>query len=825
MGIQRIVLLPAVGKATILCNGTLTFYSLPELSPAFPGTPRIDKCTWVGGVDEDEQGEAHDDGPLLMVCVVRRIRLIRVGEDKPRQVRTIEVPGCLAVSRIGTIACVADSKSYSLLEVAEQQRIPLFEINPQNTQTNADQDGNAEKPLPKVPQQDVQKPHATETPTGLQQDAENTRQRKSGEIVDTMESNVQSDQAEVPTNSSSLEPDTAEGLPKERQDTKRSQRSPSRHVANKSSVASIGYLKSLEGILKPNIVSPTPSEFLMTTGTSTREPGVGIFVNLDGDVVRGTIQFSQYPESIITDGSGIGVQMTSSQAPEVPEEEGFILAIVYSKDDNKNSKLVEIQRWDVDEPGNVTPYLLDPRQHIPALQADPAAHVPRLGLAKAKSGQGVTLAELSERLRLSPLQVLTSHIGQNESSTPSFEKRLQSELSFANRLGKHQTRLLLWTTDSLWLLVRSPVILRLDSNLDHAVASNQDSRRFANRKLVEDTLQSLQALDERKDPQSELGFVGARYIRQKASLILFHDLLEQGVAGIMIYERDRDVTGNLLAVGEIDPRVIITSIDELQGEVKVPEEGVWVQSGLHEIWNAFTRSREKQPATRAGNPSWRNLLQLVKRFLWHWRRKKGYASVSDDETLFQSVDAALLRILLILDTESAPGRATKGSVRSELNGLVDEGLVCFERATELLENHNRLYTLSRLYQGRKQYDKVLHTWKRIVEGEQDASGELGNGEQEIHDYVLKRKDKSLVQEYGIWLARRNPKLGVQVFSDPKGSIGFSAKEVVELLKSHAPGAVKEYLEQLVFGQKVRRLQLQTTSNTDFLNSWHNTQTT
>src|SRR5579862_994634 len=83
-GIQRILLLPKVSKACILCNGTLTFYSLPELSPAFPHTTKVANCSWAGGVDLDAEDE---NGVVIMISVKNKIRLVRVKED----VRVVKV--------------------------------------------------------------------------------------------------------------------------------------------------------------------------------------------------------------------------------------------------------------------------------------------------------------------------------------------------------------------------------------------------------------------------------------------------------------------------------------------------------------------------------------------------------------------------------------------------------------------------------------------------------------------------------------------------------------------------------------------------------------
>ena len=82
-GVQQILLLPRVGKACILCNWTVTFYSLPELSPVF-GSTQVKNCNWIGGVDLNESSDTGDDrsrGVTVLLSLNRRIQVIRIGED------------------------------------------------------------------------------------------------------------------------------------------------------------------------------------------------------------------------------------------------------------------------------------------------------------------------------------------------------------------------------------------------------------------------------------------------------------------------------------------------------------------------------------------------------------------------------------------------------------------------------------------------------------------------------------------------------------------------------------------------------------------------
>ena len=79
------------------------------------------------------------------------------------------------------------------------------------------------------------------------------------------------------------------------------------------------------------------------------------------------------------------------------------------------------------------------------------------------------------------------------------------------------------------------------------------------------------------------------------------------------------------------------------------------------------------------------MLQVIKRYLLVWRKKKGFGSVADEKQVFETVDAALLHILLLPDQHSPRGPATGGSVRAELNDVVDKGVDCFDRAVQLFE--------------------------------------------------------------------------------------------------------------------------------------------
>lgn len=556
------------------------------------------------------------------------------------------------------------------------------------------------------------------------------------------------------------------------------------------------------GPLKPHIVSPSPQEFLLVTGTAAADPGVGMFVNLEGEVTRSTLEFDRYPEAVVADGRGVDIDMSSENAEEA--EEGYVLAVISRDVDEKTEYGLEIQRWDLDlgESASEKAWLEVPDSITEAGKS-------KVGVRSVTEPAQFNFDEVVQKLRISrfkpfPKQSFPPRSSsrqptnskqinnqpQKRATSENDEERSEEELQFAKRLGRGQSRVVVWSGNKIWLAARNPLALRLEAQMGDGAYDEALVNPKAGIITMSRVIDSIQG----REARTEIEFLSLGYIRQRAGLLLLTDLISRDSTP---NDAEYGAAQEAMLEGALDPRVVVALSPKLRSEVMEGRSGIWIPAGIKDVADQFLAK------SASGGEPWEDkghVLQFYRRFLAAWRKQKGFGSTTDEAEKFNTVDAALLLVLLQLDKDSPHGFGKLGSPRAELNEVVDNGVECFDRAVSILEDHKRLYVLSRLYQSRKMTGEVLATWRRIIEGEEDVGGEFTKGEQNVKDYLLIIRNPNLVQEYGVWLAARNPKLGVQVFADERSKVAFEPKDVIGILRAGAPGAVKEYLEYLVFGK-------------------------
>ncbi|KAL1853679.1 hypothetical protein VTK73DRAFT_8905 [Phialemonium thermophilum] len=871
-GVQQILLLPQVSKACILCNWTVTFYSLPELSPVF-GNVHVKNCNWIGGVDlnEDPATKPSSGGVTVLLSLNRMIRVVRIKDEEAAGVRNIDFAGSTLSVRRDSIACVADSRSYALLDIHRQLKIPLMSISSLD-------DAQAGGPLGQV--QNIAAGSATGGSSSsldgaLHRSASSAQARSSVSPHDSLGHSRSTSLGNFPSSggggsggggggggrpSGERDPSASRGSSprppsvgpepgKPPSETDKplpaapSDGNPAASANKPPPAESTGVPgaqpKTQHGIsfLKPHIASPTAEEFLLVTGVGPTDPGIGMFVNLDGDPTRPTLQFQRYPHAIVVDGGSGGAADDG--------EEGYVLASMSRESDDGSLRHgIEIQRFDVNVGED------DPQRFWLEIAAEAAVQdAPPLGVRSLCTTSEAQFQEVVDRLcqtRFSPFSpaaaasaAAAAAAASENPSTPStslsrvdsrtalsierlskekelFEHggdsdeeqlpdgweavRVREEQEFAGRLAKFASRVAVWTGNRIWWAFRNPLLLQLEAELEPFAASGEGGRAPRSADSRAKLLDVLNAIRDR-DAKTELEFVTSRYIRQKIGVMLFADFV--GSKGRSFSDTEVAAMQVVLLDGDMDPRLLLALLPRLRNEIVESRRGMWVYGGLRDTLLAhLPGDRQDGRSAPALGDLGAPVLQFLRRFLTAYRQKKGFGSIADEKQVFQTVDAALLLVLLELDRATPKGSAAKpGSVRSSLYELVDHGVDCFERAADLLESYHRLFVLSRLYQSRKMSADVLATWRRILEGERDDGDDLGDGEQIMRRYLATIGNRALVEEYGVWLAARNPKLGVQVFADEKARVSrFEPAQVVSLLRREAPDAVKYYLEHLVFGK-------------------------
>lgn len=740
-------------------------------------------------------------GPVtIMVFLHKRARLLQIG-DSIKLVRNIEYPSCLASARRNQFACVADSQSYALLDVENQQKISLFPISSLNESISAGVIEDISSP----PDQSNRNSGSLR-PVSRDEDVNNRghgRNTSLGAFVGGLtrrQGSPQPKNQDRNTLSTQEPPDTPNFPPRtsSRNRSISTAESPSSQPATQDKplpsppdgtstpkAASVAPNQAIS--LVPHICSPTPSEFLLTTGTGAEEPGVGVFVNLDGDVVRGTLEFARYPRGIVADGGPRNIERDLNDADD--GDEGYVLAAMTHPEHDDATAVIEIQRWDGD---SARKELLNIPPSTFKDEGGRANEIVDFGIRELHTTVSIAIPEIGAKLRA---QRLRHSPNRYDDKIEEWEtRRNDEEIEFGRRLGGQSSHIAVWSGASVWWAVRNSLIMRLDTAIDGILNAALAKESPIDREQLILVINSIRG----QEATTETDFLGMEYLRQRVSLILFADLAIRSRGSAALQGAGVRITEALLLEGGIDPRVVLPMIPFFNEDVFEGEKGIWVHAGL--IKTIKERPWLRHSSQTAESPDLLNeeLASIVKRYLMAWRKRKGFGSIADEVEVFQTIDAALLHILLHLDR---PHASRIPSSRAELYAAVDSGVDCFERSVSLLEEYHRLYVLSRLYQQRKMGGKVLNTWTRIIEGERDNGGELVEGENEVRKYLVRTRDRSLVEVYGIWLARRNAALGVQVFTDDNRRVKLEPQEVVQLLRREAPDAVKVYLEHLVFGKK------------------------
>jgi len=385
-------------------------------------------------------------------------------------------------------------------------------------------------------------------------------------------------------------------------------------------------------------------------------------------------------------------------------------------------------------------------------------------ITRVPEGSTFCLEKLAQKLLMVPFD--PAH------DTP---ERRDEEVQIVRRLATVSSRIYIASTTTLSSVITTPWLLQADTLLE----SNRVEEALALADQASQVMDDMQFDAERLVlPTLSLSyfkFHEIAYINQKAGFVLFRET------------RFEDALHHL-EKANTDPRLIIRLFPPF---TQVDISSIYLYSGIRDLlstlantesigtlFSLFPYSSCKQSDGIVVNKLSRNydpfispssanaeatlelkrilLLnsqQVLRKYLFRYREKKGYASIGDDASkIFEWVDLVLLKLVLEMGKEEG---------KQMLYELIDSGVDCFEQAENVLIENRRYYVLSRLYQSGGMTEKVLETWGKMIDGTWPDE-EFKNGEERMRDYLIKIRDADLVFKFAMWLTRRNPEAGVQV---------------------------------------------------------------
>ncbi|KAI8640536.1 vacuolar sorting protein 39 domain 2-domain-containing protein [Parasitella parasitica] len=134
--VERILLIPQVSKAVVLCDSTLLFFSLPFFDPIPTSFIQPIKGVSCFSHDIGEEDRIGEDGTVELSVIKRRaIQIYKIGESMHLKKELPLIDGAIALTRHSRILCLADAQNYKLINL-QQSSVTLLIPTPQVSATS-----------------------------------------------------------------------------------------------------------------------------------------------------------------------------------------------------------------------------------------------------------------------------------------------------------------------------------------------------------------------------------------------------------------------------------------------------------------------------------------------------------------------------------------------------------------------------------------------------------------------------------------------------------------------------------------------------------------
>ncbi|SCZ87760.1 BZ3500_MvSof-1268-A1-R1_Chr2-3g05228 [Microbotryum saponariae] len=545
---------------------------------------------------------------------------------------------------------------------------------------------------------------------------------------------------------------------------------------------------------RPAITCVGTHEFLVASHTANTT--LGLFVNESGEPCRGTLEWASNVRSLVVDPS-------------------YAIALLHNN-------TVEIHSLRTQEIAQVV--------HLPT-SSSPLGLQPR-SLAYSWSGVDLGAASGANKYALvsTPLLPLTTLPSSGPPSTPTRSKGGRTSMPSspaANDKSRGRgsvTRTFIVGKNSLYALTPLTLAVQADALMDRG--------RVDDALALADQLEKGSKGGRIQNP--ELAYVYLRAAFLSLALTHFQDafklFLRAGSDPRLVIRLFPDLRSPLMGPSDhlLVCRGVLKEVQEgksVDEYSEFEEPGAWGQPSADRIVCRPTvmANLEKnyaphlKPDVETAPPTMelRATLTMTARdcllsYLQTWRTTRRERShregVDDSRKVDITVDTTLGRLY------AEEGR------RDDLMALLEGKNDCVVQELEkTLLDKGSYDTWATILLQRGETSRALDVWTKILDGIYEDAQYTGGAER-IFDLLWESQDKNLLDRFGIPLIKHDRQLGLRLFLDPKQSIQFETRQLLERIQAVDPEAADVYLEAAVLQGKDTDGRLQSDLVTRYIDS-------
>ncbi|KAL7416423.1 hypothetical protein BDY24DRAFT_233923 [Mrakia frigida] len=581
---------------------------------------------------------------------------------------------------------------------------------------------------------------------------------------------------------------------------------------------------------KPCIAVVQVDEFLATSCTSPEGAGMGVFLNGEGDPVRGTIQWDSFPKSVVIQPPYI-ISLLRNQTIQIHSLLTLdVLQLIHLPPSLEARSLFRSPTgFVVPSPERdallhkVLVPLLRPRQPdsfpLPdSLPTSPSVSTNNLNNTSEANTVPTAFIDPPSGSGLTPPSSPRRSYNSTRTSSSSFSYNASTSSSPpSNPSSSQRSNVLILSPSSIHALTPTPPLtlaLQALSSSSSANASSSGDSTLSNAlaplllaaSISEDGAQDVEAVKFVHQKVFLKGLKEARFGGEQA------DIWEMGGGDVRLVVR---LFGELRAVLELEK-------EGGEGEENAMLE-VEVEEGLKEEWSGFWDVEEMvqenlrrnyhphiEPdvETSPSTTELRNVLLgqaremlrgiLVKeRELRSRRSSKPVSGGKRSKQVVVEVARTRKEEILdrVIDTSLLILLARIGSTLSILDILESKHYADPSLVRDALEREQRWFALGRCSDG----EESLEIFTAIADGSRPDDDCVRDPVDEVLSILAASEDAALVRKYGLWVVKRDWERGLELFTH--SGLDFDDGELVDELRALDDRAGDKYLEHVVIVKK------------------------